>query len=174
MNKENTPMKLALIAAVANNNGIGLKNKLPWHLPNDLIYFREVTMGKPIIMGRKTFDSIKKPLPGRTNIVITKNKNWHHNGVNVAHNLQNATSLAKELALADEQDEIMVIGGAEIYRQAIDQADRIYLTKIHEHFDTDAFFPDIDQTMWREVSRKDMLPQANQKLAYSYIVLDRI
>ncbi|KEI70057.1 dihydrofolate reductase [Endozoicomonas elysicola] len=166
-------MKLALIAAVADNNAIGINNKMPWYLPGDLRYFKAVTMGKPIIMGRKTFDSLKKPLPGRTNIVITRDKDWHHDGVKVVHCLADAIALAEDIALINGNEEVMVIGGEQIYRLAIEQADRLYLTRVYQSFDGDAFFPEIAQQQWRETSREDIQPEHDQPLTYSYLVLDR-
>ena len=163
-------MKLALIAAVADNNVIGTNNKMPWHLPDDLRYFKAVTMGKVIIMGRKTFDSLGRALPDRINIVITRNKHWHHEGVHVAHTLADALVLAEELGAGDE---VMVIGGEQIYRQAIDQADRLYLTRIHQSFDGDAVFPDITPQQWHETSRRDIEPSASQPLGHSFLVQDR-
>lgn len=173
-------MKLALIAAVADNNAIGINNKMPWYLPGDLRYFKAVTMGKPIIMGRKTFDSLKKPLSGRTNIVITRDKDWHHEGVKVVHCLADAIALAEALILAEApalingNEEVMVIGGEQIYRLAIEQADRLYLTRVYQSFDGDAFFPEINQQQWQETSRKDIQSEDDQPLTYSYLVLDRV
>ena len=132
-------MKLAMIAAVADNNAIGINNKMPWYLPGDLRYFKAVTMGKPIIMGRKTFDSLRKPLPGRTNIVITRNQHWHHEGVRVCHDLDEAVELAESVALINGNDEVMVIGGEQIYKMALSRADRLYLTRVYQSFDGDAF-----------------------------------
>ena len=166
-------MKLALIAAVADNNAIGINNKMSWYLPGDLRYFKAVTMGKPIIMGRKTFDSLRKPLPGRTNIVITRDKDWAHEGVKVVHSLDDAIALAEDIALINGNEEIMVIGGEQIYRQAIDRADRLYLTRVYQSFDGDAFFPEINQQEWREISRKDIQSEDDQPLTYSYLVLDK-
>ncbi len=173
-------MKLALIAAVADNNAIGINNKMPWYLPGDLRYFKAVTMGKPIIMGRKTFDSLKKPLPGRTNIVITRDKSWQYEGVKVVHSLDDAMALAEALILAEApalingNEEVMVIGGEQIYRLAIEQADRLYLTRVYQSFDGDAFFPEIAQQQWRETSREDIQSEDDQPLTYSYLVLDRV
>ena len=163
-------MKLALIAAVADNNAIGIDNKMPWHLPDDLRYFKAVTMGKAIIMGRKTFDSLGKALPGRINIVITRNQSWHHDGVRVVHTLDAALQLAETLSTADE---IMVIGGEQIYRQAIDRADRLYLTRVYQSFDGDAFFPSIIAQQWQETSCQKVEPGDQQPLGYSFLVLDR-
>ncbi|USE37060.1 dihydrofolate reductase [Endozoicomonas sp. SCSIO W0465] len=172
-------MKLALIAAVADNNVIGINNKMPWYLPRDLRYFKAVTMGKPVIMGRKTFDSLSKPLPGRTNIVITRDKDWQHDGVNVVHSLNDAIALAEALimaeapALTNGNEEIMIIGGEQIYRQAIDRADRLYLTRVCQRFDGDAFFPDISRQEWQEISREDVKSEDDQPLTHSYLVLDK-
>ncbi len=176
-------MKIAMIAAVAENNAIGINNKMPWYLPGDLRYFKAVTMGKPIIMGRKTFESLRKPLPGRTNIVITRDENYHFEGIRVVHSLKDALSLAEDVALIDGVQELMVIGGAEIYRQALPQAERLYLTKVYQSFEGDAFFPEIDKSQWQEIAREDHEGQKNnksdrtddeQQLTYSYLVLDKI
>ncbi|MGB1270834.1 MAG: dihydrofolate reductase [Endozoicomonas sp.] len=167
-------MKLALIAAVADNNAIGINNKMPWYLPGDLRYFKAVTMGKPIIMGRKTFDSLRKPLPGRTNIVITRAPHWKHEGVNVVHSLDEALTLAEDVALINGNEEIMVIGGEQIYRQSIDRANRLYLTRVYQSFEGDAFFPDVDPQLWQETSRQDLHSEDDQPLTYSYLILDRM
>lgn len=166
-------MKLALIAAVANNNAIGINNKMPWYLPGDLRYFKAVTMGKPIIMGRKTFDSLRKPLPGRTNIVITRDPHWQHEEVKVVHSLDDALALAEDVTLINGNEEIMVIGGEQIYRQSIDRADRLYLTRVYQSFEGDAFFPDVDPKLWQETSRQDLHSDDDEPLTYSYLVLDR-
>ena len=136
---------LALIAARARNGVIGLDNRMPWHLPEDLAYFKRVTLGKPVVMGRKTFESIGRPLPGRLNIVVTRNPDWQAAGVQVAHSLDAALALAAAAA----PEEIMLIGGAELYRQALPQADVLYLTEIDAEFAGDAFFPEVDLARWR-------------------------
>ncbi|WP_263080754.1 dihydrofolate reductase [Endozoicomonas sp. Mp262] len=166
-------MKIAMIAAVAENNAIGINNKMPWYLPGDLRYFKAVTMGKPIIMGRKTFESLRKPLPGRTNIVITRDKSYSIEGARVVHSLEDALSLAEDIAMIDGVQELMVIGGGEIYRQALPKAGRLYLTKVYQSFEGDAFFPEIDQGQWQEVAREDHQTDDEQHLTYSYLVLDR-
>ena len=130
---------LTLVAAMARGNVIGIDNTLPWHLPEDLKHFKAVTLGKPVIMGRKTFDSIGRPLPGRLNIVITRQPDWQHEGVAVAHALDEA------LALAANVDEVCVIGGAELYRQALPLADQLRLTHIELDVAGDATFP-----AWRD------------------------
>ncbi|AMO58453.1 dihydrofolate reductase [Endozoicomonas montiporae CL-33] len=162
-----------MIAAVAENNAIGINNKMPWYLPGDLRYFKAVTMGKPIIMGRKTFDSLRKPLPGRTNIVITRDSEWQHDGVKVVHSLTEALALAEDIALINGNDEVMVIGGAQIYEQALDKADRLYLTKVYQSFEGDAFFPEIVESDWLETARQDMQSEDDDPLTFSYLVLDR-
>ena len=166
-------MKIAMIAAVAQNNAIGINNKMPWYLPGDLRYFKAVTMGKPIIMGRKTFDSLRKPLPGRTNIVITRDQAWQHEGVKVVHNLDDALALAEDIALINGNEEVMVIGGAQIYQQALDKSDRLYLTKVHQSFEGDAYFPEIDESDWLETAREDKQSDDEEPLLFSYLVLDR-
>ena len=170
-----TDVKLSLIVAMAKNRAIGLNNTLPWHLPEDLKYFKSVTMGKPIVMGRKTFDSIGRPLPGRLNIVITRNSEWQHAGVKTASSLQQAMSIA-EAQLAEQDDsagleEVMVIGGEEIYRTAIDLADRLYITRVQATVQGDAFFPAYNEADWLEVSRQE--PDVQGETPYFFQVLER-
>ncbi|MCL6417448.1 dihydrofolate reductase [Aestuariirhabdus sp. Z084] len=167
-------MRIAMIAAVAENGAIGIDNKLPWYLPGDLRYFKAVTMGKPIIMGRKTFDSLRKPLPGRTNIVITRDSNYQPEGVKVVHSLDAALSLAEEVGLINGLDEMMIIGGEQIYRLAMERADRLYLTRVYQSFEGDAWFPELDQTCWSESQREDHFSEDEPPLKYSYQVLDRV
>ncbi len=165
-------MKIAMIAAVAENNAIGIDNKLPWYLPGDLRYFKAVTMGKPIIMGRKTFESLKRPLPGRTNIVMTRDQSFEHEGVRVVRSLSEATSLAENIAMIDGVSELMIIGGEQIYRQALPQAERLYLTRVSQAFTGDAFFPTLNEPEWQETAREDH--ETDEGLKYSYLVLDRL
>ncbi|MEQ6291674.1 type 3 dihydrofolate reductase [Vogesella sp. GCM10023246] len=134
---------ITLVAAMAHDNVIGIDNTLPWHLPEDLKHFKAVTLGKPVIMGRKTFDSIGRPLPGRLNIVITRQQDWQHDGVSVAHSLQDA------LALAGAVDEVCVIGGANLYAQALPLADKLCLTHIDLVVAGDARFPAWDAAEWQ-------------------------
>ena len=138
-------MILSLLVAADENNVIGKNNKLPWHLPNDLKFFKNLTWAMPILMGRKTFESIGKVLPGRKTIVITRNKNWQHNDVTVVYTVQEAVKAAK----AYEVKEIFVIGGAEIFNAAFNNANRIHLTRIHHQFDGDVFFPVINEDEWQ-------------------------
>jgi dihydrofolate reductase len=168
-------MRLAMIAAQSQNRVIGNNNKLPWYLPEDLKYFKRVTLGKPIIMGRKTFESIGRPLPGRTNIIITRNPDWTHDGagVRVVHSLQQAIELAESLALVNGFEESLVIGGAEIYALALPQADRLYLTQVHAEVQGDAHFPPLNPAQWREMAREDFSAIEPNPYDYSFIVLDR-
>lgn len=139
---------LTLVAALARNHVIGIQNRLPWHLPEDLRHFKALTWGKPVVMGRKTFDSIQRPLPGRRNIVVTRQAHWCHPGVEVAASFEAALSLVKEA------DEACVIGGADLYGQAMGYASRLCLTEIEAEFEGDAFFPPIDRTQWDVVTRE--------------------
>lgn len=134
--------RIVLVAAMANNRVIGIDNTLPWHLPEDLKHFKAVTLGKPVIMGRKTFDSIGRPLPGRLNIVITRQADWQHDGVSVAH------SLPAALALAADVPEVCIIGGANLYAQALPLADAMALTHIALDITGDAHFPAWDAQQW--------------------------
>jgi len=165
---------LAVIVAAAENGVIGRNNALPWHLPEDLRYFKRVTMGKPIVMGRKTYEAIGKPLPGRTNIVITRNPAFHAEGVDVVSSLEEALELAGHIALADGAKELVVIGGAEIYQAAIPKADRLYITEVHASVEGDATLPPIDWARWLEVSRERHAAQAPNNHDYSFVCYNRI
>ncbi|MGE0114283.1 MAG: type 3 dihydrofolate reductase [Steroidobacteraceae bacterium] len=160
-------MKLALIVAVADNGVIGQQNGLPWRLPGDLKRFKALTMGKPIIMGRKTFDSIGRPLPGRTNIVISRQSQLSLPGCTVV------SSLPAALAAAGEVDEAIIIGGAEIYRQSLPLAGRIYLTQVHAAVTGDATFPALDTAQWRSIVREDYPADERHAHAYSFVTLER-
>lgn len=167
-------MKLSLIVATANNNAIGRNNELPWHLPQDLKYFKSVTLGKPVIMGRKTFESIGKPLPGRTNIVVTRQKNWSFAGVLVAQSVEEALEIAQQFR--NEQDslaeEVMVIGGAEIYRHSLPIADRVYLTRIDAKVDgADAYFPELPQAQWKLTS--EISGDGDANLKHKFLVFEK-
>lgn len=164
-------MKLSLIVAMSRNGVIGIDNQLPWHLPEDLKYFKSVTMGKPIIMGRKTYDSIGRPLPGRTNIVITRDPSWQAEGVSVVQTLEAALSLGQVACNAAGADEIMVIGGEQIYRMTLPAADRLYLTQVDAEVEGDAFFPDIDLDQWQQVSER--APELTDTHPYRFVILDR-
>lgn len=162
-------MRLALIAAVARNGLIGRGGELPWHIPADLQFFKAATMGKPMIMGRRTFESIGRALPGRTSIVVTRNAGFAAAGVEVADGLDRALELAAQTGA----DEVMVIGGGEIYAAALPRADRLYLTEVHIDAEGDVYFPGFDRTQWRELSRDDHAADGATP-AYSFVVLERV
>ena len=164
-------MKLSLIVAVSRNGVIGADNALPWHLPEDLKYFKSVTMGKPIVMGRKTYDSIGRPLPGRTNIVITRNSKWSAEGVVVAQTLEEALAQGTKACAEDGADEIVVIGGAQIYSETLPVAQRLYLTEVDADVEGDAFFPAINPDEWKQVSER--LPELTGIHSYRFLVLER-
>lgn len=166
-------MRIALIYARAENGVIGRAGGLPWHIPGDLRFFKAATMGKPIIMGRKTFESIGRPLAGRTNIVVTRNPDFAAAGVRVAHGLDAALDAAERIAAADGVDEVMVIGGAEIFAQALPRADRIYLTEVHARPEGDVRLPALDPRAWRERSREPRAAAGPQTPAYDIVVVER-
>lgn len=159
---------LTMIAAAAENNALGKDNDLIWHISDDLKRFKRLTSGHAIIMGRKTFESMPKALPNRTNIVLTKKKNYHPQGAVVVHSVEKAMELVKQ----DPQP--FVIGGGEIYRLFLDRCDRIELTRVHQEFDADVFFPDIPLVHWKETFREKIPASKEQPLAYSFITYDKI
>ncbi|MCK5880935.1 MAG: dihydrofolate reductase [Sinobacterium sp.] len=167
-------MKLALIVAMAENGVIGINNKLPWHLPEDLKYFKQVTMGKPIVMGRKTFESIGRPLPGRTNIVISRNKTWPApEGVKLVANIEDAIALAESIAVNDGTTELMVIGGAQIYAAAFERADTLYLTKVHGDVEGDAYFEGFNESEWELTAQQRHEASDNNPYPYTFCVYQR-
>ena len=157
---------------MARNRVIGRNGDLPWQLPADLRHFKSVTMGKPIIMGRKTFEAIGRPLPGRKNIVVTRRANFISDGVLISNNLTAAIALGKAIASEDNVDEIMVIGGGEIYAKALSDAERLYLTEVHADIDGDTFFPALDRGLWREKSRNSHAADGD-KPGFDFILLER-
>lgn len=164
---------LSLIVAVAENGCIGVDNKLPWYLPEDLRFFKRATTGKPIVMGRNTFESLGKPLPNRTNIVITRNPGFSAPaGVKIVHSLAEAIRVGEAVAHIDGGDEIVVIGGAQIYAEALPQIDRMYITEVQKTVAGDAFFPAWDKTQWREVAREPQFYEPAQT-HYSFVVYER-
>ena len=158
---------------MAENRVIGRDNSLPWRLPNDMRHFMKTTMGRPVIMGRKTFESMKAPLPGRTNIVLTQNEQWQREGVQIVPTLEEAIALAESQSLIDGVDEVMVIGGATLYREAIEQVDRMYVTQVHASPDGDAFFEAPDQDKFTRISVDDHAGD-DVSPAHSYEVWERI
>jgi dihydrofolate reductase len=165
-------LRIALILARADNGVIGAQGRLPWHLPADLQHFKRLTLGKPVIMGRKTFDSIGKPLPRRLNIVVTRDPKWTAPGVAVAADLKTALALGYEDALRTGADEVMVIGGAEIFHLAIDQASRIYLTEVHRDVAGDVHWDMPAGPGWREISR-ERHDGVDDAPPYSFVTLER-
>lgn len=148
-----TLIPVAMVAALSRNGVIGVDNQLPWYLPEDLKFFKRITLGKPLVMGRRTFESIGRPLPGRLNIVVTRDTMFHHDGVRVCHDLASALELADQQAIIDGVDEIAVIGGGEIFTQAMPCASRLYLTEVDVEIEGDAYFPALDPHQWQEVQR---------------------
>jgi len=170
----NNGVKIALVVAIAENGVIGRGGSLPWRLSSDLKFFRAITMNKPLIMGRKTYDSIGKPLDGRDNIVITRNKDFHAPGILVASDLEQALRLGCERAAERGTNEISVIGGAEIYALVLPQADIIYLTEVHAAPEGDTKFPEFDKCEWREISRERHSAGTKDSADYSFVVLERV
>lgn len=167
-------MDIALIVAMAENGVIGRNNQLPWYLPEDLRYFKQTTMAKPIIMGRKTFESIGKALPGRTNIVISRQCDLAlPEGVKLAASLEQALDIAEAVSLIEGVDEVMVIGGEQIYRASMAMADRLYLTKVHSVVDGDAYFTDFDESQWLLASQEKHLASGSNPHDYSFCVYNK-
>jgi dihydrofolate reductase len=160
-------MIISIVVAIAENNAIGKENKLLWHLPADLKHFKTITTGHPIIMGRKTYESVGKPLPNRRNIVITRDTSLRLPGVEVVSTLDAA------IALCEGTEEIFIGGGAEIYKMAMHLTDRIYLTVVKAVFDADTFFPPILPEEWEETSREDHEPDEKNALGYTFSTLLR-
>ena len=157
-------MIISLVVAAATNNAIGKEGQMPWHLPNDMKHFKNVTWGMPVVMGRKTFESLGKALPGRKNIVITRQEGWAADNTVVVKSLEDA------LFVAGQTDalEVMVIGGGEIYKQSLEIADKIYMPRVHATLDGDTFFPEIDETKWQLIRNQDFEINEKHKYAYSF------
>lgn len=155
------------IVAVSENQVIGKDNQLPWHLPADLQHFKTITMGRPILMGRKTYESIGKPLPGRCNVIITSDESYQAPGCVIAN------SIATAFDAVSYSEEVFVIGGAGLFQQVLPQIQRLYLTLIHHQFEGDTFFPEIDWSEWAEIKHENHKPDADNKYAYSFLTLHR-
>ena len=158
---------LSLVVAAARNGVIGRDNAMPWHLPDDLKHFKAVTLGKPMLMGRKTFAAIGKPLPGRKSIVLTRDPAWRAEGVVAVRSLDEA------FAEAGDVPELAVVGGAEIYRLPLPLANRVYLTRIHADIEGDTVFPELNPAEWREVERTEHPADARHAYAMTFLTLDR-
>ena len=159
--------RISLIAALAQNRVIGIENRLPWKLPEDLAHFKALTLGHPILMGRKTFESLGRPLPGRRNIVITRNPDYQSSGCEIA------VSIGDAIALCAEAEEIFFIGGAELYKQVVPLVDRLYLTEVEIEAQGDAWFPDYDCSAFREVSRESHTGEKGDALGFDFVVYER-
>lgn len=160
---------VSILVAASENNVIGKRNAIPWKLPADMRYFRKLTTGNVVIMGRKTFDSIGKPLPDRANVIVTRQTDMKVPGAFVAHSLRDAL----EKGRASGRD-VFIIGGEEIYKQALPYVDRIYLTRIHAHIDGDAYFPALNKSEWTLISSESKLPDEKHKFAFDFDVYQRI
>jgi len=162
-------MTISFIVAASKNNVIGKDNKLPWCLPTDMRYFKNVTWGMPVIMGRKSYESLGKALKGRTNIVITRNKDWKAEDAQVVQTIDRAITVAAQT----DAKEIFIIGGAQIFRSALPSADRIYLTLVHGNFEGDAFFPAMEKGEWQLISNRDCAADGKNPYALSFQVWER-
>jgi len=160
-------MRLSAICAMSENRVIGKDKKMPWHLPEDLKHFKKITLGSPIILGRKTYESIGKPLPGRENIVVTREVDFKAPGCIVVNSVEHA------LEAVSYSEEAFVIGGAVIYHHLLHKLQKIYLTLIHENFDGDTFFPELNMDEWQETERSDHKSDEKNKYNYSFITLER-
>lgn len=159
---------ISLIVAMDQNRVIGKDNQLPWHLPADLHYFKQVTMGKPIVMGRKTFESIGRVLPGRENIIVTRNREYVNADCTILHSIYEVKQFADE-----SEQEVFIIGGAEIFKEVLAVADRLYLTEIEARFAGDTYFPLIDTTEWRQVSVTPGTVDEKNRYPHQFIVLEK-
>lgn len=161
---------ITFVVAMDRNRGIGLHNKLPWHLPADLKFFKETTVGHSILMGRKTYEAIGRPLPNRTNVVLTRDPSFHPEGVVVVHSVEEAL----EKYAGKDAEELMVIGGAEIFRQLLPAADKLILTHIDHVFEADTFFPEVREEEWAAVSRKPGVTDEKNPYAFEFVVYERV
>jgi dihydrofolate reductase len=162
-------MKISAIVAMGENRAIGFKGKIPWHLSADFKRFKDLTMGHPIVMGQKTFDSIGKPLPGRTNIVMTIDPAYAAEGCVVAHSLEEALAAAG----SENAEEVFICGGAQIYRLALPQVQKLYLTKVHGTFEGDAFFPEFDESEWQLVNSEDHPKDEKNDADFTFLTYER-
>jgi dihydrofolate reductase len=158
---------------MAENRVIGHDNTLPWRLPKDMRNFMNVTMGKPVLMGRKTFESMKAPLPGRTNIVLTRDRNWHRPGIKVVHDVDAGLELAQRQARSDAQDEVMVIGGADVYALTLPRATRLYITHVHAEIPGEVRFPEFDLDTWKCVTEENFSADDKHTAPFTIAVYER-
>lgn len=165
--------KIVLVVAVAENGVIGKDNKLPWKLPGDLKRFQQITMGKPVVMGRLTFESMGGPLKGRTNIVITHNRNYQAEGAVVAHSLDEALAIAAQDAAIEKSGEIAVIGGSVVFAECLSRAAKLEITEVHGKPEGDTVFPPYNRSQWKEIARDGPHQGANDTLPYSFVTYER-
>lgn len=166
-------VRIAMIAGVAENGVIGSNQTIPWRIPSDFAYFKRMTMGKPIVMGRKQFETVGKPLPGRTNIIVTRQKGYQPEGTLVFSSIEAALAEAQNIAMADGVDEIMIIGGGELYAQLMDRADRLYISHIDLHPEGDVRFPTIHADEWVVVNLPEITPSEKDSATYRVKVYER-
>jgi len=157
------------LVAASENNVIGKHNQIPWHLPNDLKFFKNKSWAMPVIMGRNTYESLDKPLPGRINVVITKNKDWKRNDVTVTHSIDEAIKKACE----SDCNELFIIGGGEIFKQSLDIVNRIYLTRVHTEIEGDVFYPSFDESKWKLISEDPHAADEKHQFAYTFQLWER-
>jgi len=165
-------MKISMIVARAQNGAIGKDNDMIWHLPDDMQYFKDQTRNHHILMGRKNFDSLPKvfrPLKHRVNLVVTRNKDWQYDGTQVFHDVESAIDYAR----GNNEEELFVIGGGEIYKLCLPYADQLYITEVYAEFEADAYFPDVDLSQWEEVSRKKHAKDEKHQYAFDFVVYQR-
>jgi len=160
-------MRLSIVVALDDNRLIGKDNRLPWYLPADLAFFKKITTGNSILMGRKTYDSIGRPLPNRRNIVITRNSEISIKGCEIVNSIEKALSITKD------EEEVMVIGGANLFEQLLPVVSRLYITHIEGEFEGGTYFPDYDESEWLVVSRESHQPDEKNKYAYQFSIMDR-
>ncbi|WP_449536640.1 dihydrofolate reductase [Ferdinandcohnia sp. Marseille-Q9671] len=160
---------ISLLLAMDKNQLIGKDNDLPWRLPADLAYFKRVTMGHPIIMGRKTYDSIGRPLPGRENIIVTRDKTYHAEGCKVIHSIEEIVTLSE-----NTEQELFVIGGAEIFKEILPYSDRLYITEIEEEFEGDTYFPAFDKADWKVISKEKGIKDEKNQYDYTFLVYEKV
>ncbi|HEY0032133.1 MAG TPA: dihydrofolate reductase [Devosia sp.] len=166
-------VRIAMIGAVAENGVIGSAQSIPWRIPSDMAFFKQTTMGKPIVMGRKQYETVGRPLPGRTNIVVTRQANYQAEGVVVCGDVDAALAKAREIAGEDSVEEIMIIGGGDIYAQCLPFADRLYISHVDLSPEGDVYFPTVSETQWAVVDLPEVQPHAKDEATYRVKVYER-
>ena len=166
-------MRICIVVAMAENRTIGRAGDLPWRISADLKQFKELTVGHPVIMGRNTFQSIGRPLADRTNIIITRNREFETDGAEITHSLDSALDLGRDIAIHNGVDDVMVAGGGAIYAIAMAEANRVYMTEVHRAYDGDTVFPELDEDIWHVVSRERHEPETPDEPAFSFVVIDK-